>query len=208
MKYLSVALIITVFFMVNINNSYATEYICSFDTMLTADVNKFSPNYQQILDIKSRSKFVFDITDQSLIVNGEQFVTVFASEGGGLFVYSDRDFPYVMFYFYPNELKLILVGMQESSNDVFLKSDSLSCWNASREVLANLGNQAPIPVAPVIVPTPLTPSASLPALGDAAAAPLESAPAPAPAQETASADSSSNLPANQAIGEIIIPPPE
>ncbi|MDR2007827.1 MAG: hypothetical protein LBQ34_02505 [Alphaproteobacteria bacterium] len=216
MKYVRIAFVVFFVSAISISSSYATEYICSFDTMLTADVNRYSPNYQQILEIKARSKFVFDITEQQLFVNGQQFVTVYVSPNNGLFVYSDRDFPYVMFYFYPNESKLIMVGMQESGNDVFLKSDSFSCWNSSRGILPSVGI-IPEQTSPFIVSTPLTPNPGatpilVPAPVVPAPVPEVAAPVAEPAPTPTKTDFETNLLANQpptGIGEeIIIAPPQ
>ena len=143
-----ILLITVIFAFTHISVAFSTEYICVFETMLTADVAEYSSNYQEALDVKSRSKFVFDITNESLIVNGEEYISVFnSSNNNGFNVYSNRDFPYVMFYFYPLDEKIIMVGMQESKNDTFLKSDSLSCYTSGSASARNLGG--------VIVPKPL-----------------------------------------------------
>ncbi|MDR0484723.1 MAG: hypothetical protein LBH40_05555 [Alphaproteobacteria bacterium] len=222
MIYMRVLGIVVFLFVISITKSYSAEFICSFDTMLTADVNRDSPNYQKILELKARSKFVFDITDQSLVVNGEEYITVFSSNNN-LFVYSNKDFPYIMFYFYPNENILIMIGMQESANDTFLKADTLRCYNFTRGVLPSIG-QGGTPVAPAIVPTPLVaaPLAQAPVAPYTAAPvapvnqppvqPQQQAPTPPPAQQATPAPTNNPLinPAIVAsgVGEtIIIPPP-
>jgi hypothetical protein len=139
--------IVIIFVFTNVDLAFSTEYVCVFEKMLTADVAEYSSNYQDTLDVKSRSKFVFDITEESLIVNGEEYIPVFSSsDSNGFIVYSNRDFPYVMFHFYPLNQTIVMIGMQESKNDTFLKSDSLSCYSSTSSSIHNLGRIVPKPL--------------------------------------------------------------
>ncbi len=149
-------LFISVF--LNINLLFSTEYVCVFDAMLTSDIAEYYSDYDKILESKSMSKFVFDITEDYLVVNGEKYISVYPpSQKDSFSVYSNKDFPYVMFHFYPVDEKLVILGMQESKNDTFLKSDVLECYKTNSKLPNSKLPQKNIE----IIPKPFTSSANL-----------------------------------------------
>ncbi len=142
--------------------AYSEEYVCNVHSLVTADAEETRNDvakYLKMKNIRSKSKFVFDITDDAIVVNGEEYKVIYTSGDKNYFMYSSNGLVYVIFHFYKQDSKIIITGMQNASSDTFLRSEVLNCSivNAvpkSSAVYQHFIPEVPLPV-PAAVPLPV-----------------------------------------------------